>query len=174
MDMPIVYLVIKDSVNAFIPNVSATTSITRLGGRTRIDLIHDVLLTLCERHANPESIFSFDTVTRPYLRTRTFQVLCNIFTRGCKIAAKWELDPEAEQEDGVVDLENLELLTEALARIEELPSEGRDIMRMRAMEYTYEEISESLADKGVQLSPLAIRQRVFHLRKKLTASMAPG
>jgi DNA-directed RNA polymerase specialized sigma24 family protein len=135
-----------------------------------MDLIHDVLLTLCEKEANPDNSFSFETVTRPYLRTRVHQVLCNIFTRGERISRSWELDPDKEgYEDEVrVDLEDNEQLTCLMKRINNLPDDNRTIMRMKALEYTYEEISDALRDKGVYLSPLAIRQRVFQIRRKLT------
>jgi DNA-directed RNA polymerase specialized sigma24 family protein len=145
-----------------------------MGGRTRMDLIQDVLLTLCEKEADPENPFFFDTVTRPFLRTRVFQVLCNIYSRDCKIATRWELNPEAEVEDSLVDLENDELIKGVMDKIDKLPDDNRTIMRMRAMEYSYEEISEALEDDRIYLSPLAIRQRVFQIRKKITGEMAEG
>jgi DNA-directed RNA polymerase specialized sigma24 family protein len=133
-----------------------------------MDLIQDVLLTLCEKEADSGNPFSFDTVTRPYLRTRVFQVLCNIYSRDCKVASRWELDPDAEVEDDEVDLEATEELAGVMGKINSLPDDNRTIMRMKALEYTYEEISDALRDKGVYLSPLAIRQRVFQIRRKLT------
>jgi DNA-directed RNA polymerase specialized sigma24 family protein len=84
------------------------------------------------------------------------------------VASRWELDPDAEVEDEEVDLEATELLAGVMGKINNLPDDNRTIMRMKALEYTYEEISDALRDKGVYLSPLAIRQRVFQIRRKLT------
>jgi hypothetical protein len=160
-----IYREVAINVEKFAPPCPPYEIIYRLGGKTKEDLIQDIVLTLVDKHNNTAIPFSFETLTAAYVRSRTFYYLMDAYRRGANRVKNISLE-DHEWDEIVIseDSSDIVFLQELLSK---LSDRSQLLLTYNMLGYTHAEVSQLVTDSGWRVAPDTVKVKLSKIKKHL-------
>ena len=160
-----IYREVAINVEKFAPHCPPHEIIYRLGGKTKEDLIQDIVLTLVDKHNNKAIPFSLETLTAAYVRSRTFYYLMDAYRRGANRVKNISLE-DHEWDDIVIseDSSDTVFVQELLSK---LPERSQLLLTYNMMGYTHAEVSQLITEGGWKIAPDTVKVKISKIKKYL-------
>ena len=160
-----IYREVAINVEKFAPPCPPQEIIYRLGGKTKEDLIQDIVLTLVDKDNNENIPFSFSTLTAAYVRSRAFYYLVDASRRGANKTKTISLD-DHEWDDLATygDDTDTIFLEEIFATLSE---RSKLLLSYHMLGYTHAEVSAILIEEGWKIAPDTVKVQISKIKKRI-------
>jgi|TARA_B110000908_G_C10185522_1_gene417799 DNA-directed RNA polymerase specialized sigma24 family protein len=160
-----IYREVAINVEKFAPPCPPQEIIYRLGGKTKEDLIQDIVLTLVDKDNNVNIPFSFDTLTAAYVRSRAFYYLVDASRRGANKTKTISLDDHEWDELSTYGDDTDSIFFQEV--IETLSGRPRLLLSYHMLGYTHAEVSKILSGEGWSIAPDTVKVQVSKIKRQL-------